>query len=143
MLCAGVNWKKLSEEQKAPYVQKSLEAKKVAQAAKAEWEKVHAKPEKKPRKKAGKGADEGDDAEDAGIHAHPLHPCLFCSLGSADGLCVVLCVRAQLRVPLRGMAMTKRPPPFGSTPLCCTIENSLLFKNFAISSASVNYTRGK
>ncbi len=68
----------MSEEQKAPYVQKSLEAKKVAQAAKAEWEKVHAKPENKPRKKAGKKAkkadDESGDAEDAGVHAHPLTP---------------------------------------------------------------------
>jgi hypothetical protein len=71
MLCAGANWKKLTEEEKAPYVQKNAEAKKVAQAAKAEWEKVHGKPEKKPRKKAGKKAkkadDEGDDAEDAGM----------------------------------------------------------------------------
>jgi len=54
----GAAWKALGDDEKAPYVTKHEELKKVQGAAKAKYEEVHGKPEKKAKKKKAKGDDE-------------------------------------------------------------------------------------
>jgi len=67
----GERWKELTDDEKKPYTEKYNEAKKQADAAKADWVAEHGEPEKKPRKKkAGKGKkkkkDDDDGDDDAG-----------------------------------------------------------------------------
>lgn len=68
----GANWKKLSDEEKAPYNEQNKQAKIVSKAAKEEYEKTHGKPEKKTKAKKAAGdkkKKKKDEEESAGEDA--------------------------------------------------------------------------